>query len=1086
MGRPRTTITRYILEPGDVICLVSRTQYIDISITIYIRRMDRIRTVEATVDLPTQRKLTRPGSRCRRVFPHVRLIKRRTAGPLQPDRRSGRKHHLHLLTRKEVVRRIERQRRCPGPAVRTGPRSRRGTAHHEVRRRGRRHRLAERRTHVRRHRHVDVVLYRRRRSHRRWIPVLPPHERISIVPCSQDIQIPVPIHIRSDYARRPIECPIHHARRPRTAVARRILPPRHLIPNTRRPQHIHIPIPIHVRRMDADRPTECSVNSMSRPRTTISRCILPPRNSIPIVCRTRYIQIAIPVDIRRVHPERSVDDRHIVRRPRAAVTRRILPQDDLVLYRPRSQHIHIPIAVHVGSVHRMRPVERPIHEVRRPRTTVTRRVLKPGDLIVGIRSTQHIHVPIPVHIRRIDTIGLTERCLYILLGPRAAVTRRILPPGDGIGGRSRTQDIHVAITIHIHRIDRMHAAESPIHSMQRPVAPITRRVLPPGNRIVVVRRSHHVRIAITIHIRRDYRNWPAGSAANLSLDREFTRSGSGRRRKFPHMRLIHRHAAVALQSDRRPGRKYHLHSFTRLEIVRRIERQRRRPLSTVRPGPYSRLRPVHQEVRGRGRRHRLAERRAHVRRQSRVDVVLHRRCRTDRWYGDLIQIDDILLGVIPRYQVQIAIAVQICESSQVGSIGTGAEVAAPSRHTPRAVVQINHVLLCVVAHGHIQVPIPVSIPQRQTVRHIGAGAEVAATGRHTPSTVVQINHVLLRVVAHTDIQITIPIQITQRQSLGILTAGAEIQTPSRQIPRAVVQINHVLLAFIAHSHIQIPISIHITQIQRARIVGAGAEVQTPGRQASRPIVQINHVLPRLVAHGSVQIPITVQITQHQTIVIGRIGASAEVQATRRQIARTVVQIHHVLLGIIPHGSVQIAVAVQIAQRYGVAVVGTGAEVQATRRQTSRPVIQIHHVLLILIPHGHVQIPIPVQIARRHQVGILTPRPKILRYRRETHRPDSRFRRKLPHVRIGHRRTARILHPNRRPGREHYLDLLTRPEVVRRIKRQRRRPVPAVAPRPRPRHRAVHHEVRGRARAHRRAEHPIHIRRLCRVDVVFHR
>ena len=979
---PRREVARTVVQIRHILRIIPHG-YVQIPISIHVAQRQHARLVAPRPEVPRPRRKTRrPGPGRRRESQHERLHQRQSRIALQPGRCPGRKHDLDLLTRQEIVGRIKTQRRRPGPAVRPRPHPRHRPVHHEVGRRGRAHRLAERRAHVRRLCHVDAVLPRRGRIERQNDFILPPGNFGRHLRPSHHVQIPVPIHIRRIHRHRPVEASIHDVLRPATAIPGRVLEPADIVGNARSSQHVQITIPIHVRRVHRLHPLERRIHGVERPGTPVSGRVLPPRHGIDVLGRTQHVQIPIPIHVRRIHRPRPVEGRvHRVARPRRSIPGRILPPRNSIGVFRRAQHIQIPVSIHVRRMHRPRPVETRVHGMLGPRTPIPRSVLPPGDHIGTECRAQHIQISIPVHVRRIHRCRAVERSIHTVLRPRAPIPRRVLPPGNRVGVLRSTQHVQIAIPIHIRRVHRPHRIERSIHSVLGQRAPVTRRILPPGNGIGIPRRTQQIGIPIPIHVRRIHRRRIVEATIHNLPGGKGPRRRSRSNGKLPHIRLRQSSPTSALDADGRASGKDRMHQLAGQEVIRRIERQCRSPRTAVRSGTRPCRRAAHHEVRRRRPAHRRAERRAHVRRLRHIDVVFNWRYRTDRRSRSrLVQVDRVLLALISHSQIQIAVSIHIPKGQSLGVVTPGAEIPGPRIEVTGPVVQIDRILLGVVSHPQVQIiTIPVHVVQRQRTSIVAARAEIPGAGRKTARSVVQIRRILGVVIPHDRVRIAIPIHIAQQYRERVVGAGAEILDAGRKTTRPVVQIRRILSAPVCRGQIYIAIPIHIPSHGRERLIPGRTEVPGTGVEIARPIVQIDYILLTRSGYpipgGHVQIPIPVRIEQRHCPRL--IRARAEVAGAGGKAAATVVQIRRILSADIPHGHVQIPITIHITQLHPVRLIAPRAEVQTARCKGPAPVVQIRRILTAgLVPHGQIQVPISVQIPQSYRPGLVAARAEI--------------------------------------------------------------------------------------------------------------
>ena len=166
---------------------------------------------------------------------------------------------------------------------------------------------------------------------------------------------------------------------------------------------------------------------------------------------------------------------HGVLGPGRAVPRRVLPPGHLVGNKCGAEDVHVPVSVHIRRMHRVGPVEGAVHGVLGPGRAVPRRVLPPGD-VGGIRRGAE---DVPVHIRRMHRVGRVEGAVHGVLGPGRAVPRRVLPPGDLVRVKlCGAEDVHVPVPVHIRRMHRVGRVEVAVHGVlgrerhvRRPQAP---------------------------------------------------------------------------------------------------------------------------------------------------------------------------------------------------------------------------------------------------------------------------------------------------------------------------------------------------------------------------------------------------------------------------------------------------------------------------------------------------------------------------------------------------------------------------------------------------------------------------------------
>ena len=168
-----------------------------------------------------------------------------------------------------------------------------------------------------------------------------------------------------------VEVTVDQMRRPRTPIPYIILPPGDIVSRMSRADDIHIPIPVHIRRIHESRTQQVAFDEMGRPRAPIPHLILPPGDVVGLVGGPEHIHIPIPIHIRRMHGngpiEVTVDQ---MGRPRTPISYIVLPPGDIIGKCRRTEDVHIPIAVHIGGVHEPHPIKASIDQVGYPRTSI--------------------------------------------------------------------------------------------------------------------------------------------------------------------------------------------------------------------------------------------------------------------------------------------------------------------------------------------------------------------------------------------------------------------------------------------------------------------------------------------------------------------------------------------------------------------------------------------------------------------------------------------------------------------------------------------------------------------------------------------
>src|SRR5262245_9714647 len=167
------------------------------------------------------------------------------------------------------------------------------------------------------------------------------------------------------------------------------------------------------------------------------------------------LAVAVPVDIRRVHPSGAGGGRgdHLLRAEGSGAVQVRVP-GDLVVGLRRRQRIDVAVPVDVGGEHRQDEVGRGGNRqlLEEPRAAVDRPILVPGDLVVVEVGRQDVHVPVAVEIGRGHAARTEGDRAYQISVPGRRGGPSVLVPGNPtVVGRGR-QDVEVSIAIHIRRI----------------------------------------------------------------------------------------------------------------------------------------------------------------------------------------------------------------------------------------------------------------------------------------------------------------------------------------------------------------------------------------------------------------------------------------------------------------------------------------------------------------------------------------------------------------------------------------------------------------------------------------------------------
>ena len=140
-----------------------------------------------------------------------------------------------------------------------------------------------------------------------------------------------------------------------------------------------------------------------------------------------------------------------------------------------------------------------------PGGTVSCGVLIPGDVDVYPSRSEHVHVAISVNVGGVYRTGENKAPIHRVPGPGGTVSRGVLIPGDAVVFLfSRAEHVHVAISVNIRRVYRLGAGECTVHRVLGPGGTVACGVFPPGDAIGSTR-AEHVHVTVSVNVRRVYR-----------------------------------------------------------------------------------------------------------------------------------------------------------------------------------------------------------------------------------------------------------------------------------------------------------------------------------------------------------------------------------------------------------------------------------------------------------------------------------------------------------------------------------------------------------------------------------------------------
>ena len=122
-----------------------------------------------------------------------------------------------------------------------------------------------------------------------------------------------------------------------------------------------------------------------------------------------------------------------------------------------------------------------------------------------MRSGYNIHIPIPVHVCCIDRVCSICTCCYISSRPSRICSPVILIPSNGVVISRSRYDIHIPISVHISRIDIPCTSCTCCYISSSPCRICSSVILIPSYSIILLRSRYNIHIPISVHICCKYR-----------------------------------------------------------------------------------------------------------------------------------------------------------------------------------------------------------------------------------------------------------------------------------------------------------------------------------------------------------------------------------------------------------------------------------------------------------------------------------------------------------------------------------------------------------------------------------------------------
>ena len=255
--------------------------------------------------------------------------------------------------------------------------------------------------------------------------VLPPRDVAGKDRRAEHIEVAVAVHIGGKDGTSVVEVPVDvvlggiHG----IAMDRFVLPPRDVVGIDRRAEHIEVAVAVHVGGKDGKSEVEVPVDGVLHPGRAVPVyvCVLPPRDVLGETSRAEHIEVAVAVHVGGKDGKSAVEV-HVdgVLHPGRAVPVRVLPPRDVVGKERRAEHIEVAVAVHIGGIDGNSEVEVHVDGVLHPGRAVgggsTAGVLPPRDVVGIARRAEHIEVAVAVHVGGKDGMSAVEGPVDGVLG----------------------------------------------------------------------------------------------------------------------------------------------------------------------------------------------------------------------------------------------------------------------------------------------------------------------------------------------------------------------------------------------------------------------------------------------------------------------------------------------------------------------------------------------------------------------------------------------------------------------------------------------------------------------------------------------
>ena len=268
-----------------------------------------------------------------------------------------------------------------------------------------------------------------------------------------------------------------------------VLVPDDPVTGTVRDHEVHVTITIQIDSEAGVRLGEGGVDGVSCPARG---GLLEPRHLLGVLGNGGHVHVTVVVDVRWEDPlGAGVARGDCVLGPTVAD---VLEPRHLVAAVRHRDHVSLIIPVHVHGTGFESEGESHGDRVFGPAAA---RVLEPRDLPRTRIDADHVLITVAVHVRHGHTAGI-ERRTDRHLAPARAVARSVVPPGQTVVRTTGTGDhVHVPVTVHVRHIQSDGAGVARGDYVLGPTAPC---VLEPRHLVPVVVGTEHVEVAVAVHV----------------------------------------------------------------------------------------------------------------------------------------------------------------------------------------------------------------------------------------------------------------------------------------------------------------------------------------------------------------------------------------------------------------------------------------------------------------------------------------------------------------------------------------------------------------------------------------------------------